>query len=236
MKSIFLPFYIGFFCCFIGSCTISKRHFGSGYHVEWKKHWDEAGKSFVANESKLLRKDTLYEQTIPVLIADQEVRNSQKVNESGIRAEEQAVFTNLPVVLSSESQAPDASSDELAAEVEYVREKAKAPASEKDSTIAPETKKRVEPLTWVAFSVLLLAMTIFLIPLEIAVANAYILGLIFSLLILGGAVSAFISLKHIKKNPSRYKGKTFTEIILFICFAGIIFAVLGIFNFFKSLL
>lgn len=224
MKSISSLFYLGFFLLLVNSCTITKRHFGNGYHVEWKKHWDKTDESAASDE--LEKTDTLYAQgTISEMIREE----SLSVNEI-----ESVIENKVPAkttVSGTEEQTQNESGDKLISKEELIREEVNTISQSTDYPDDYETKKRVEPLTWVAFSLFLLALAMFLIPLSFAAANASVLGLIFSLLILIAAVTALISWLHIKKDPSAYKGKTFTGIVLFFCSAGVGLAILTIIHF-----
>lgn len=234
MKSISSLFHIVFFMFILSSCTITKRHFGSGYHIEWKtKEREDAGFAkvwFTGSDTLCVKKEEFPESAL------------EQKNISNITLESEAWMRKGSEIPIKEQLIPVGGKhlqnefrEEFIPVKRPIHEKVKIVAENRDYPDDYETKKRVEPLTWVAFSVFLLAIAMFLLPLQFAVANASVLGLIFALLIIGAAVTALVSWLHIKKNPSRYKGKTFTGIVLFFCSAGVGLAVLSLIGFLRNL-
>lgn len=52
--------FLGLLFCYLmlPSCTVTKRHFGSGYHVEWKKNFGKE-KTFESKQSEIALREEL---------------------------------------------------------------------------------------------------------------------------------------------------------------------------------
>lgn len=199
------------------SCTVTKRHFGGGYHVEWKKKWNE-DESMA--KSKKAETDTLDALSTLVSKADLNQGSSQK--ETGSSEKEIETATEEPVVNEPKKLDQTASYDGLITDNESVPEvKADSAADELPKDAAP--KKKVEKLTWVSFAFLLAGIGFGLLPVSLFTSLTLPLILL-ALLFLIAFINAVSSAMRIKRTPDKYKAKGFTWLMVFFCSLGLAFA------------
>lgn len=174
-------------------CTITKRHFGPGYHVEWKKSVSktknevdrlnitdsERESSMIPDENKMILKE---------MISTDTMHHTEAISPDQLEVsiEEPADFSETPV--QSEIK-PLIESDQISDEEVPV----------------DEPKRRVEPFTWVALAGIIVG---FLLVLVSFLASSPEMILSIALFIgIGVIVSSIISVVRIHRNPDSYKGK-----------------------------
>lgn len=184
-------------------CTITKRHFGSGYHVEWKKSVSktknevdrlniadsERGSSMMPDENEVILEEMISTDTMhraEVISPDQ----------LEILIEEPTGFSETPV--QSEIK-PLIASDQISDEEVPV----------------DEPKRRVEPFTWAALGCILLGLLL-LLTIEFDLALGVLTGLGILLIIF-----SIISLIRIVRHPELYKAKGLTWTLFWLSMAGI---------------
>lgn len=226
MKIIIHLFCLGAILLILDSCTVTKRHFGGGYHVEWKKNWKESGHSVA--EKSTIESDTLLAQVEPASKSDTEKSPSRKeVKATGsetISEKELEVLNEEPI---SEPTIQDqvVSQDGLNTEDEIVREEVRSMTTNDELPKNPEVKKKVEPLTWVAFAFLLAGIGFGLLPAALFSSVALPIVLFF-LLFLIAFINAVSSALRIKRNPDKYKAKPFSWLVLFFTSLGFALALI----------
>ncbi|WP_343631284.1 hypothetical protein [Fluviicola sp.] len=220
MKIISNIFFLVAVLLVFDSCTITKRHFGSGYHVEWNKKWKENEAASVA-EKQDAPSDTLYAQATPVSKPDSDKLPSKKEPKVVVIetvSEKEGVTENLTV--GETGIAEKTVQDGITSGDETVQEQVKTATAADDQPTDAAPKKKVEPLTWVAFAFLLAGIGFGFLPLSLfsSFALPLILFFLFFLIAFINAVSSAI---RIKRNPEKYKAKGFTWLVLVlssICF------------------
>jgi hypothetical protein len=190
----------------LAGCTITKRHFGPGYHVEWKKSYskpehevrqlnvtDLGRESSVATDKneaiyEVIATDTMYrvELISPDLLE--------------ISIEEPTGFSENP----------------LQTEIKPVIESDQIP---NDEVPVDAPKRRVEPFTWAALSGILLGFFLCLISFLLT-SPEIILGIVTGIGILV-IVFSIVSVVRIIKHPESYKGKGLTWTLFGLSTVGI---------------
>ncbi|TSJ44895.1 hypothetical protein [Fluviicola chungangensis] len=205
------------------SCTITKRHFGGGYHVEWKKKWNTEEES-VAKKGTM-ESDTVYALAAPVSKSDEAgpgySKKKEKVTVSETTSGSESETVSGPANSESTHQSYTSSQDEVITDAEIIREET-AEVYSVDIT-KPEPARKVETLTWVAFGFLLAATVVALLPAAWFSGFTLIL-VVFVLLLLIAFINAIGSAIRVKRNPEKYKAKGFTWLMVFFCSLGLAFA------------
>jgi hypothetical protein len=204
------------------SCTVTKRHFGGGYHVEWKKKWNDEKDQSVAKKQDQAS-DTLYVHatTVPqpspykMERLDEKDGRSVVTDHTGLKEQESV---DKPA-----AQNDEFSRDEIISSDETYPDEVKTASSTDDQPSVSEPKKKVEPLTWVAFAFLIAGIGFGFLPM--ALFSSFALPLIlFFLLFLIAFINAVSSAIRISKNPEKYKAKAFTWIVLVFSSIGFVYA------------
>lgn len=226
MKIILQFLCVGSILAVLNSCTITKRHSGSGYHVEWKKNWKESDQSGIKKQEAA--SDTVYAQANSVSKADRAHETHSAPKERKSAAAETASGseneTDLSVIREAATSERVYSQDGINAEdQETVREEAREEVLK--DVAKPEAKKKVEPLTWVALAFFLAGIGFGLLPASLF--SSLMLPLILlTLLLLIAFINAVSSAMRIKRNPEKYKAKEFTWIMAFFCSLGFALALI----------
>ncbi|MGV3613580.1 MAG: hypothetical protein ACO1N0_21650 [Fluviicola sp.] len=178
------------------ACTITKRHFGPGYHVEWKKsptktqnEPDDFNIADANQEHSITSVDNEIgiEEVIPT-DPTKEVIETIPLNNLKIPIEDKTTVLEIQSERSNDSIQSDPTSN--------------------DEELREEQKRIVEPFTWISlgglvltiiFAILILTMS----PMTIIWILAAVHNFIF-------VIGSMISVVHIRRNPSHYKGKGLT--------------------------
>ena len=196
------------------SCTITKRHFGNGYHVEWNRKIRTA-----SDESSKLEMYTAPEST--------------NESDSLIKGQTESAENSKPLVLSEVDETQDEiKTDEIQAQTSgqilhperTIRSKEIQPVQKplKADTMEPEDeevpKKRMHPLMWGIWgmwSIAIACMFFVTVYAEflIGVGIGFFIAMIFAIIVLHGLR------KHREKY--RFKGLSYPFAILAIVFGGI---------------
>lgn len=188
-------------------CTITKRHFGPGYHVEWKKSVskieNEVDRLTMTDSGRVSymipdENEVIFEETI----STDTMRRTELISpdQLEISIEEPADFSKTPA--QSEIK-PLIVSDRIS-----------------DEEVPVEVpKRRVEPFTWGALAGIIVG---FLLVLVSFLASSPEMILSIALFIgIGVIVSSIISVVHIHRNPERYKGKGLSWVLFGLSTVGI---------------
>ncbi|MNJ83018.1 hypothetical protein D3C87_04320 [compost metagenome] len=199
--------------CMLFACTITKRHFGSGYHIEWKRNLDEK------------KNDENPQEKLPLEVS--ELRASSEE----IEATKSDVVT--PEVSLKEIKEDTVSLTDGRKVNKTVGMQCVTPQQQVDNLSlqdqgepAPEVKKKTEPLTWVSLA-LLFGIGISIILISVFSSFLYLgTGIFLSGLILVMFICSLISFIRIHRHPDRYKNKEMTNILFFFFSTCLIIAVL----------
>lgn len=190
------------------SCTITKRHFGGGYHVEWKKKWN-------TEEESVAKKGTIESDTVYALVTPVSKVDTRLNEETGRSFMAKAPTENSAVTDESTKSDRVVFQDEPMIQSEVVQDEMKTNSSRHESVKDVEVKRKVEPLTWVALGFMAAAIALAFMPASIISLSLF--TVIFTILLLIAFINAVSSAIRIKRNPEKYKAKAFTWIILFLC-------------------
>ena len=145
---------LGLLFCYLilPSCTVTKRHFGSGYHVEWKKNFGKE-KTFESKQSEIaLREElTTHQEELDqglVVIPEVHTPEDKSRNESEsiqIEAQKQLESIEKPKLIDSEKIRNPETIQQVEPEL----------TSEQPRDEIKGAPKKTEPLTWVALTFVL---------------------------------------------------------------------------------
>lgn len=212
---------LGLLFCYLilPSCTVTKRYFGSGYHVEWKKNFGKE-KTPESNHDKitLSEENTSYQENAakePVVMP--EVYTLESKSNNVTESLQIEVQTHQKLVEKS-----DLTDSEFKLKPETMNQVEPASTSEQQSDEIKDTPKKTEPLTWVAMA-LFIASLIFGIWVGALFSSAFTMvlgmtflgfaGVLFGLVLIF-FVFSLISFIRIKRNPGMYKNKALTKVLL----------------------
>lgn len=199
----------------LAGCTITKRHFGPGYHVEWKKssskeenQSDKENQSYPYYQGCHFGKSeitlTAISSPFPIDTFNPEISQESEVIVSEIEAD----------VVSDPENAKFELNEDFPLQIdqsilEYPKE---------------EHVKKTEPLTWVAFILLVgIAVSAGLISMYSSFlylgASAFLSGLALLL-----TIFAFISFIRVIRNRDRYKNKGLTYFLFVVSISALLVA------------
>lgn len=194
-------------CCLLFACTITKRHFGAGYHVEWKKSLDkkktgenQQGK-FPLETSEL--KDSSEKIEFPESIVLVQEIPLEVINENPISSIDDE---NAGRAIETRSW------DEMHhVSTERKRQKITNLSTQDLDQPALEVKKKTEPLTWISVGIFIgLGISISLIVVFGSFlymgTGVFIFGLVLVLFI-----CSLISFIRVSRHPDRYENKGLTR-------------------------
>ncbi len=187
-------------------CTITKRHFGPGYHVEWKKWYSE-------QENQLNRENLSDYQgdysgkSEPTLTA---VVSPIPIDSIGseVSQKREVFLADSVVTVSSYAKNSKPELNEVSVKKEQ-------------SSVEEEPVRKTEPLTWVA---LILLVGIGISSGLIAMYSSFLYlgaGIFLTGLALLLTVFAFVSFFRVVRNRARYKNKGLTYFLFFVSIAAL---------------
>ncbi|WP_343634659.1 hypothetical protein [Fluviicola sp.] len=200
MRLLFIVFILS-----LTACTITKRHFGPGYHVEWKKsHSEEEHQSNKENQSD-------YPEDHP---GKSEITVQVTSSPSPIDSIRPKVSQKSEVILGdTEADVASYPENSKSAFNEDFPMQMDQPSLEDPKE---EPAKKTEPLTWVAF-ILLVGIGISAGLISMYSSFLYLgAGIFLTGLALLLTVFAFISFVRVVRNRDRYKNKGLTYLLFFI--------------------
>jgi hypothetical protein len=175
-------------------CTITKRHFGPGYHVEWKKSYSKTENEEEKEKVMAFREDN------PIETKSSIAPQSDSISSNTAKEE---IIAGEPVcdVISMETI------ETAAQQIE------KKSFPEKDEPVDDEVKQKTEPLTWVSLILLFVAGS----ALGIIGWYGSILfvgtGILITCLMIAMFICSLVSLIRIHRDPNRYKNKGLTHFL-----------------------
>jgi hypothetical protein len=182
-------------------CTITKRHFGPGYHVEWKKSYSKTEHEVLQlNVTDSGREPSVMPENkeIPKVISTDTIHLVELISPEPLEIliEEPTGFSETPV--QSEIK-PVIESDQIS----------------DDEVPVDEPKRKVEPFTWAALGCIFLGLLLLLtISFDLALGVLTGLGILM-------IIFSIISLIRIVKHPELYRAKGLTWTLFWLSMAGI---------------
>ncbi|WP_300664681.1 hypothetical protein [Fluviicola sp.] len=200
--------------CVLFACTITKRHFGAGYHVEWKRNHQTEEKKSNLNNKILLENNFLPDEelrTSKVCAAENEEKQdsvivkASKPFEGRVITQKEKVFG--PNIIQSDKR-------------KALKESADNEKITEDQLAIEEKPRKVEKFTWVALSFLALGVSLLMV---LSLIGFFSGPLVIAIMVLGLFVTIFsiVSVVRIRKNPDRYKAKWLTWILFGLSTVGI---------------
>lgn len=196
------------------SCTITKRHFGNGYHVEWNRKIKgsdsqkelaklQPGENDVASENNGNTDSLVLSEVI-------ETQNKHPIDDVQVQ---QISEKNLQVEPSPQST-----------EIQRIEKSFKSDQEKSENEELP--KRRMHPLTWAiwgawSIGIVFIFFVTFYAEALIGIAVFFLLAMIF----------AFFIIHSLRKHPEKYRLKklSYGFVIPAIIFGGIVLAGLGLF-------
>lgn len=188
----------------LAGCTITKRQFNSGYHVEWKFHSKEKTETAKLNLTEL--KDSPSndpEIQLNSILSSVDSTNLIPPKNEGLVVDEIAL-----------DEIPSGEIQELV-EVQNLQIQEK-PVQDGQDEVVEEEKRKVDPFTWVALGGILLGLLLLLTIGFGGITSAILIG--FGILVI---IFSIISIIRILKHPERYKAKGLTWVLFGLSTAGI---------------
>jgi len=211
MKRLFILLFL----ILLVGCTITKRQFNSGYHLEWKKfHSKEKNESQKLNLIES-RDDSSDEPEIQLKSA-----LSPTVDSTDLipQKNEQVVDE----IVSNETSFKEIEESELVEITPQQTQEKRVP--ENPDEVVDEVEQRTEPLTWVS---LILFFGIGISAGLIAMYSSFLYlgaGIFLAGLAIILFICALISFIRIHRHPERYKNKWLTKLMFFITIFSLVAA------------
>lgn len=178
------------------SCTITKRHFGPGYHLEWKKTYPKTEKEIerLNITDPGIESSTTQDENDVISVSTDTVYHAELIssNQLALSIEEPETPVQLQIN-------PVTTSDQIS----------------DDEVPVDEPKRKVEPFTWAALGSLFLCLLL-LLTIEFDLALGILVGL--GILMI---VFSIISLIRIVRRPESYKAKGLTWTLFWLSMVGI---------------
>jgi len=196
-------------------CTITKRQFNSGYHIEWKKfHSKEKTESEKLNLTEL-KDDSSNEPEIEL--------NSilSSMDSIGLIPPENEELALDELALNETPSAEIEESEPIEVQNPQIQEKR---VEQGQDEVVDEVERKTEPLTWVS---LILFFGIGIAAGLIAMYSSFFYlgaGIFLAGLAIILFICAFISFIRIHRHPERYKNKWFTKLMFFITILSLVAA------------
>jgi hypothetical protein len=180
----------------VGSCTITKRHFGKGYHIEWRKKPTNSEFETIAFREIDSTREELLSKEIPV----SEDRSQIEIDSMNLVSE------NLSEKLEQRISKTNSHSEEKVIKRDQ--------PDEPETEIADEADQKVYPLTWFMMGIPLLVILSYVLIIQ----SMYLIGgvgiVTFAFI---GLILGIVSLVALKKNPEKYKKTRLTKVFSMIC-------------------
>ena len=189
MKNLILLLSIGLFSFLFFSCTITKRHYRSGYHIEWKKRKqaatpssDESSTDSIKSKSIITESSSSIEQ-----VSTNQTPETIAVENKELPSTQQQIKTteDKPIAISDEQNEPN---QQIVIDDEEVE----------NSTPKP----RMHPLTWAIWAMWIGAIIcMFCVTFYAEALIGIVIGFTFAM------IFSFIILAAFKKHPEKYRLK-----------------------------
>ncbi|TSJ40004.1 hypothetical protein [Fluviicola chungangensis] len=188
MKSLFTLLLI----LMLTACTITKRHFGAGYHVEWKRAYSKEEKE--SDKVNIVERKGEF-SAIPTndeVVSENGFADSLKARESNLSETHADTITKQTTAFGTQVELKSNS-------IVYAKE-----VADDEVPIEPE-KRRVEPFTWAALGCFVLGGILGLLSIVVSIPEITLT------LTLACAVTfiifSMVSIAHIRRNPGAYKAR-----------------------------
>ncbi|TSJ46320.1 hypothetical protein [Fluviicola chungangensis] len=210
MKHLMLLLICGGIVC---SCTITKRHFGNGYHVEWNRKIKS-----IPNSS-----ETLSMESPDVHV---ELKSNDSLSVGQTESMEQVAVETKNVIEDLRVEEPPFPFEVEIQKEQQIKSGESSPVKETDDEAEEVPKRIMHPLTWAiwgawSIGIVFIFFVTFYAEALIGVAVFFFLAMIF----------AFFIIHSLRKHPEKYRLKklSYGFVIPAIIFGGIVLAGLGLF-------
>ena len=188
-------------------CTITKRHFGPGYHVEWKKSVSKTGNEIDHLDVTDTRKE------LSVVSEENEVISEEVIPADSLNNNESIYPDNSEILIEEPTKIFEVSvkwENEPFVEYNHISN---------DEDAVDEPKRKVELFTWISLGGLVLAIIFIIMIFTISMEFLFFFAAVHYFTF---AISSMISVAQIRKNPSKYKGKGLTWTLFGLSLATIV--------------
>lgn len=198
--------------CMLFACTITKRHFGAGYHIEWKRNHSTEKKMSHPNNDILSENEFLSDEELSKESSaerkeawDSIVPDISKESNDEVIVQGEKTFETSTIQLNKQKQLKELIDREKVIE---------------DRITIEEEPRKVEKFTWVTLTFLALGASLLMV---LSLIGFYSNPFGIVLIILGSLAMAFsiVSVVRIRKKPDRYKAKWLTWMLLGLSTIGI---------------
>ncbi|WP_300664682.1 hypothetical protein [Fluviicola sp.] len=204
--------------CVLFACTITKRHFGAGYHVEWKRNLEKKKteenpeRKFLLETTELI--DSSEEAKVPESVPVSEGIPLKEIDEKMVSsADEQGMKRTI------EKQ-------HIASRQEESHRKVDNLSIQSLDQPVSEVKKKTEPLTWVSMGIFI-GMGISIGLISVFSSFLYLgTGIFITGLVLVLFICSLISFIRVSRHPDRYKNKGLTNFMFALSATCLIIAAL----------
>lgn len=202
---------------FLASCSVTKRRFNPGFHVEFRT---KIRVNISELETTKIEEKSIFESTENTLNAHQETEKKPTTNSQSdsvySKLEYEANSTDSQSILSVYNKPT----------VNQINDSKKAKNTAKYSTKNPE-KKHVEVLTWVALGIILLILIGVGILLLVQAFSDFIILL--PLFTIPALILSTISLSRVTNDPDNYKHKWLTILVAVLSILAALASIAGFF-------
>lgn len=189
MKNLKLLLSVGLLSLLFISCTITKRHYRSGYHIEWKKRKQAATLSREESSADSIKSKTIIAES---RFSNEEVSSDQ--TPETIAVENKELPSIQPQIKTIEDK-PIANSDEQKVPIQQIE-------IDDEEVENSTSKPRMHPLTWAIWAMWIGAIIcMFCVTFYAEALIGIVIGFTFAM------IFSFIILAAFKKHPEKYRLK-----------------------------
>lgn len=189
MKNLKLLLSVGLLSFLFFSCTITKRHYRSGYHIEWKKRKQTATPSSDESTTDSIKSKTIIAESSSSI----EQVSSDKTPEAGAIENKESPSTQLKIKTTEDK--PITISDEQNDLNQQI-------VIDDEEVENSTSKPRMHPLTWAIWVLWIGAIIcMFCVTFYAEFLIGIVIGFTFSM------IFSFIILAAFKKHPEKYRLK-----------------------------
>jgi hypothetical protein len=189
MKNLKLLLSVGLLSLLFNSCTITKRHYRSGYHIEWKKRKQAATLSREESNADSIKSKTIIAES---RFSNEEVSSDQTPETKTVENKE---LPSIQPQIKTIEDKPIAISDEQKVPIQQIE-------IDDEEVENSTSKPRMHPLTWAIWAMWIGAIIcMFCVTFYAEALIGIVIGFTFAM------IFSFIILAAFKKHPEKYRLK-----------------------------
>jgi hypothetical protein len=189
MKNLKLLLSVGLLSLLFNSCTITKRHYRSGYHIEWKKRKQAATLSREESSADSIKSKTIIAKS---RFSNEEVSSDQTPETKTVENKE---LPSIQPQIKTIEDKPIAISDEQKVPIQQIE-------IDDEEVENSTSKPRMHPLTWAIWAMWIGAIIcMFCVTFYAEALIGIVIGFTFAM------IFSFTILAAFKKHPEKYRLK-----------------------------